>query len=326
MRTNPRILLVVDAAVRRTPAFARATELALATGANLHLFLPVYSWPIHAWSLLARASGSASQKSFVDQRAHLLDLEISVLRQRQIRVFPAIEWTPDPVASMRREIGRLAPDFVVKDAEPARSFPAFGMGADGRLLRHCGAPLLLVKREPAQQCPRVAVAVGVDRNGRLDTEFNREMVNAAANLARAMGAELHCVHVDQDLQVVQPPLHHGHQPFHWSPPPIPPGPFEAFTAALSLPEVRCHRLPGRVAEALRSFVNTYWIDQLVIGHDGSRSQGSDSPASLSRMIRSDVGCDLLVWQTSQFLARNVHKGLKQKALAATTTRWSAGMD
>lgn len=190
MKKRMQILVIVDPALKRSPALLRAMALARRMEATLQLRLFEYARELeqavrHGFDLEAYLRGRRSR----------LEEFAGHLRREGFTVECGVSWGNPRADQVIRETLALSPDFVVKDveAEPG-SLRGRLAGLDWQLLRECPAPLMLVHAGTGNLPKRIVAALDpLDENGK-PHELNVEILETATALAMQAGATLDAVH------------------------------------------------------------------------------------------------------------------------------------
>lgn len=271
------IFLVADPSLRRTPAFDRACQLALASQATLHICLPVRSRTIELAGLLRRKSAAAARCGFVEARRRWLQTEAGALRSKGLEVSCDARWSSNPARDLMSIINRLRPDLVVKDAEPDETLCGLGSGVQRHLLRACPAPFLLVRGEAGHEPHKVAAAIDTDRPGLGASASNELIFDTASTIAGYTHAELHLIQVRKHRTAPRAGADH----------------LAAFAQAHQVPPGRCHQtLDSSTGQGLVDFTEQDQIDFLVLGRsaDTRHLLPWSAPAE---QINHSASCDVL---------------------------------
>lgn len=192
MSQYQRILLMLGADLRHTPALERAAALAHATGATLHICAF-----IEEVDTLGLMSGDENllQSRVSDNRQWLAD-EATLMHENGIRVSTEVMLTRDLLQAALTQINEIEPDLLIKDVqhEPALK-RLLVTPLDWQLLRQSPCPVHLVTQVHCP-LPRIVVAaVDPVHPKHPYSDLNEAVIQAASNLAHQCNAELHLLHV-----------------------------------------------------------------------------------------------------------------------------------
>lgn len=306
MRQLRNILLLADHALERpSPAMRRAVQLALTTGAQLHMYLFEHCPAIDAIGHLNRQVAHLARNAFARERVAWLNDAAFSLKLQTPPIRTAFVWG---ALTHRRILGcirKLEPDLVIKDAQLEPSIQRIAPGPlDWKLLRLCPAPLMLVNRFASPMPRRVIAAVEPvapeHRQGRL----NDLIVQEAQALALQCKATVHLAHVFEGIppSVLGEPsrsiatlgrlydeLRNRAE-----------AQFREFAAEHSIPADCQHLLNGPPAETLAHFAADAKVDVLVLGTIRRGTMRRPAIGSTAERILHRAGCDVLVIKPEGF--------------------------
>lgn len=263
-----RILLIADAAMKRTPAFERAIWLARACGASLHIALFDRNNVIAGAALIDRDASNDARRSWILEREHWLRVEADTLAAEGVGVTSEVVWARPVADDILNVVADQQPDLVVKDVLLEGALQRVLLTPlDWQLLRQCTVPLMLVN-SLAQALPRRIVAA-VDASHDYKTgDLNDRVIQEALRLAIPCDAELHLVYAFSGPQQLIDPngtgigaigeLEQLLLPIHQQN-------FLDIANAHSVPADRRHFLRGTPAKVLSDFARQQHSDVIVIG-------------------------------------------------------------
>ncbi|MFK8331683.1 universal stress protein [Pseudomonas sp. BJa5] len=192
MSQYQRLLLMLGADLRHTPALERAAALAHATGATLHICAF-----IEEVDTLGLMSGDENLlKSRVSDNRQWLADEATLMHENGIRVHTEVMLTRDLLQAALTQINEIEPDLVIKDVqhEPALK-RLLVTPLDWQLLRQSPCAVHLVT-DVHCPLPRIVVAaVDPVHPEHPYSDLNEAVIQTASDLARQCNAELHLLHV-----------------------------------------------------------------------------------------------------------------------------------
>jgi universal stress protein E len=180
-----RILVCVGEA-KALPAtmLRKVATLARATGARVELF--------HALRPPAAAGTSAEDAAASCLRQ--LDKAAGSAQLRGIRVDTAVALDHPPHEAVVRRVMTETFDLVIASARPRPARFLVLRHTDWELIRHCPAPLLLVKSTRDYTRPAIVVAVDPFHANAKPANLDARLLEGAGTLASALGGSIHLFH------------------------------------------------------------------------------------------------------------------------------------
>jgi universal stress protein E len=192
-----KIMVVIDPTQREQPALEKAVRIAASYRSSLELYICDVEQDIpESW-----VGGSRSDEYREILRRRLLeDLErlAEPLRARGLDVRTACEWHAPLEQGIGHHVIRTQPDLVVKETHWHAAMPRVTLTrTDWNLIRQVPAPLLLVRRKPWPEHPRIAVSVDPCHPADRPAALDEAMVDEGRSIANALTGEVDVVHVLQ---------------------------------------------------------------------------------------------------------------------------------
>ncbi len=291
-----RILLLAPPEMSRSPAFERATELALSTGAALHILAFDYVSTLDVATLFDQKAMTQAREGYLELHRRWLHQEMGRLRGRGLDVSCNLFWCHHPLQPIIEYIRDLGIDLLIKDVhrEPGLK-RLFATPLDWQLLRDCPVPVHLVAAHTHPLPRHVLVAVDLGREA-AEEAFNDTLVEAGQAFARQCAGTFSLVHVhDKSRSYV-------HE-MGWGTLPMAEGlemasradeqqAFKALAQRNGVEKNQRHFLMGSVIETLGAFVDHNGVDVMVMGT--RHSHGLDSIlGSTAENILYRSACSLL---------------------------------
>ncbi|RBH55228.1 MULTISPECIES: universal stress protein [Pseudomonas] len=264
-----RILLLAPAEMNRSPAFERATELALSTGAALHILAFDYVPTLDVATLFDQKAMTQAREGYLDLHRRWLHHETDRLRGRGLDVSCNIFWRHHPLQPIIEYVRDLNIDLLIKDVHLESGLKRlFATPLDWQLLRDCPVPVHLVAGCSHPLPRHVLVAVDLGRE-RAEECFNDTLVQAGQAFARQCAATFSLVHVhDKSRSYV-------HE-MGWGTLPMAEGlemasradeqqGFKALAERNGVGKNQRHFLTGSVIDTLGQFVEHNGVDVMVMG-------------------------------------------------------------
>jgi universal stress protein E len=200
MRAISRILVAVkDPAARSLPAVTKATQLAGALGAQLHLFHAIDA------CVYADAMGSQArlQELQADERAQYLQRLGRIAARARLHgpaVSATAEWDFPVYEAIIREATRIGAGLIVAERHAGRHIAPGLLGiADWELLRLSPLPVLLVKRPRPYHRPLLLAALDPTHAFAKPAKLDGEILALGQLFSQALRGKLHAVHAYDPL-------------------------------------------------------------------------------------------------------------------------------
>ena len=187
------LLLIINPALRHSPAMSHAAALAKASGANLHIaaLIPSFKW----LSLLEEGDRESGRERYLQDHRGWLEAQAENLRGRGIEVTTEVAWAEDMKQDIIEHVTDMQPDVLIKEVQHESVLKrAFFTPLDWHLLRHCPVPVFLVGGSSFVLPRKVVAAVEVSDIESTDNELNDRIIKQACSLAMQCSAELHLLY------------------------------------------------------------------------------------------------------------------------------------
>lgn len=190
------LLVIVDPTSEDQAALRRAEQLAVDTGARLHLFCCDYHHDMSSFS----SRKSAKHATLAHNKAEMEALA-EPLRQEGIVVTTEAYWNSQWQESAVYASSRVGADLILKSSQ--KKTPGAQSTSDIDLLRKASCAVLLV-RDPAPWVhQRILAAITPDSNDSGHDLLNNQIITEAHRLAHATQSTVHCVTaLEKQLQIV----------------------------------------------------------------------------------------------------------------------------
>lgn len=190
-----RILVAVkDPWARSLPAIAKATQLARALGAQVHLFHAL-SNPLYLdVAEFERVTLSKLEHTEHARAATRLKVLAKRLDKAGVRVESTVEWDFPPHEAVIRAARRFDAGLIVADRHPTKHHLGWALRfTDFELLRLAPMPVLLVKTRQAYDRPSILAAVDPGHAYSKPLKLDREILQCAGQLTQALRGSLHAL-------------------------------------------------------------------------------------------------------------------------------------
>jgi universal stress protein E len=301
-----RIVAVIDPTASAQPALERAAWLARRLPAQLELLINDYD-PIlgqagtHARGLNADAAAKARAARLDAQLARLRALA-APLQAEGLEVSIDARWDhPLDEAIVRKAIDSHA-DIVVKDSHYHSALKrSLFTNTDWGLIRNCPAKLLLVKSHVTAASPRVLAAIDPLHERDAAATLDKRILETAAALSSAVGAELHVLHAFDITPVIAASTEAMMMPMALPITEIADAmsaehatAVHALTDAMKLPRERVHIPHGGARDQLVSMAQSLPADLVVMGAVSRSGLQRLFIGSTAEEVLDRLPCDVLI--------------------------------
>ncbi|CAI8851472.1 universal stress protein E [Pseudomonas sp. IT-P253] len=266
MSQYQRLLLIINPALRHSPAINHAAALAKASGATLHIAAFVKSLDI--LSLLEEGAREQARENYLHEHRHWLKDQAINLRGRGIEVTTEVTWSDDMQQDILDHVTEMQPDLLIKQVQHESALKrAFFTPLDWHVLRHCPIPVYLLGGGAHALPRKVVAAVDASVGNAENSELNDRIIQQASSLAIQCDAELHLLYAYDISQDYLEELGGGlklsdltkglRRELEKS--------FLKFCGRYGVPADRRHFVIGHPVSALSEFANEHHVDVIVMG-------------------------------------------------------------
>ncbi|MBA4363568.1 MAG: universal stress protein [Pseudomonas sp.] len=265
MSQYQRLLLIINPALRHSPAINHAAALAKASGASLHIAALVK--PLERLSLLDEGVQEKARESYLQDHRDWLKNQATNLNALGLKVTTEVMWADDMKQDILDHVTEMQPDLLIKEVQHESALKrAFFTPLDWHLLRHCPIPVYLVGGGGHALPRKVVAAVDASDTAPADSELNERIIQQATNLALQCDAELHLLYacdlsgvyladmgglalpdITKELRTTEEQS------------------FSKLAGRYGVPSDRRHFVLGHPVAALSDFANEQQVDVIVMG-------------------------------------------------------------
>ncbi|VVO84445.1 MULTISPECIES: universal stress protein [Pseudomonas fluorescens group] len=265
MSQYQRLLLIINPALRHSPAINHAAALAKASGAGLHIAALVK--PLEILSLLDEGVQEKARESYLQDHRDWLKNQATNLNALGLKVTTEVMWADDMKQDILDHVTEMQPDLLIKEVQHESALKrAFFTPLDWHLLRHCPIPVYLVGGGGHALPRKVVAAVDASDAAPADSELNERIIQQATNLALQCDAELHLLYacdlsgvyladmgglalpdITKELRTTEEQS------------------FSKLAGRYGVPSNRRHFVLGHPVAALSDFANEQQVDVIVMG-------------------------------------------------------------
>lgn len=292
------LLVVIDPTQSRQPALERAAWIARRCGAAIELLVCEFHSALDSGALFDHARLERARADLLEQRRAWLESLAEPLRQEGLQVDLAVRWGKPLHRIIIERATELRPDLLLKTTHSHGLLQRLLLSnSSWQLIRHCPVPLWLVKPELDWHGQRLAVAVDPTHSADKPASLDRQLIDSAQALGKALGLEDHYLHsyaplprtlvfdaelvADYEYYVERTGERHREA-------------FETLLAQYPVEPARRHLLQGFAEETLPRFVEDNGVDLLVMGAIARGHLDTALIGHTAERVLEAVGCDLLV--------------------------------
>ena len=292
MSQYQRLLLIINPALRHSPAVNHAASLAKANGASLHIaaLISTLRW----LSLLGEGDRALAREHYLQAHRIWLEAQAQNLRGRGIEVTTQVTWAQDIKQDIIDDVTQMQPDLLIKEIDHASVLKrALFTPLDWHLLRHCPVPVYLVGGSGLGLPRKIVAAVEVSDVESADDELNDRIIKQACSLAMQCNAELHLLYAcdisavflaDMDGLTLADLTKELRRDLEKS--------FLRLAGQFGVPSDRRHFIDGHPVKVLSEFADEHNVDVIVMGR--VQSHGLDKLlGSTTEHILYQVPCCVL---------------------------------
>lgn len=301
------ILVIIDPTTSEEaqPSLIRAEEYsAMHPHAELTLFICDYNSALDGGYFFASPGLEKARVSLLDSHLRLLDKLAAPLRERGVTVHTKAVWGKRLDRNILGAASEISADLVFKTTHHHNPLKRLLLtNTDWQLIRHCEAPLWLVKRadQPVRKvCASVDPLHEADKPAALDVRL--------VEVARAMAADQHepvqiahaysplprtlvydaSIIADYDGYAEDVRKRHAHA-------------LSSLGEQLGIDAGNRHLLQGYPEETIAEFVEQHQIDLLVMGAVSRSGLDNALLGHTAERLLDDVPCDVLVVKPAGFV-------------------------
>ncbi len=281
---RPAILFVViDPTTQSQRALKRAEQLAVDTGAQLHLFCCQYQQDLSKFE-----SRKGAKHDVLTETRNLLESLAQPLRDEGLEVDCEAYWNQDWQNSIVRAASRVGADLILKSSDPHSYLQRhLQKTSDFTLLRHATCSVLLVRDEGPWLEQNLLAAVTLDTEDSAHDLLNNSIITEAQRLAQATQSTLHCVtaiNPNNDIADVLKLL--GNEDIHSDE--------ERVSERFGIDPDRVHIQRGQAADVVSSTARDLRVDVLVMGTVARQGVAAMVLGNTAEQIIDKVDMDILV--------------------------------
>lgn len=190
-----RLLVIIDPTEMQQPSLERAAWMARHTGAALELLVCEYHSLIGLEALFSTAHAQIAKNHCLEQRQQWLENLAEPLRLQGLRVQCSVTWGKPLHDIVNAHLNATQPDLVFKTARPHNVVHNLLLNNESwQLIRHCAAPLWLVRTHHEWRGKRLAVALDPVHQEDPNATQDRQLIRSARVLEQQLGFHVDYIH------------------------------------------------------------------------------------------------------------------------------------
>ncbi|SDS14259.1 universal stress protein E [Halopseudomonas sabulinigri] len=299
------LLVVIDPTTEeQQPCLARAENLVQShPEARLTLLLCDYVAALDGGTLFESNSLEKARASLLHNHTAFLERLAAPLRAQGLQVDVQAVWGKRLDRHILQAAQQLKPDIVLKTTHHHNALKRlFLTNTDWQLIRHCEAPLWLVKRgeQPITQIGAAVDPLHIDDK---PASLDLKLINEARALADSTAATLHLVHCYNPLprtMVVDATLVVDYQGYADDVKKQHTDAFSDLLGRTKAGQAQQHLLKGYPEEAIPQLVEKLGINLLLLGAVSRSRMESALIGHTAERLLDEVPCDLLIIKPDDF--------------------------
>lgn len=280
------LLVIVDPNFNDLSSLKRAEQLAIDTGAQLHLFCCDYMHDISSYT-----SRKEAKSSTLTANKAQLEALATPLRQEGIAVTTEACWNSHWQEAAVHASSRIGAYLILKSS-PMKA-PGAKSESDVHLLRKASCAVLLVRDPAPWTHQRILAAITPDSDDSGHDLLNNQIITQAHRLGQATQSTVHCVTaLEQQLQIVDMfiLLADNHLPdeteVHSNE--------EHISQRFGVPPEQIHIHQGNPREVILQTVEDLRVDVLIIGTVARHGVKAALIGNTAEKLLSVIDTDILV--------------------------------
>jgi universal stress protein E len=297
MKIPKQILVVVSGKHDEHPALERALKFASVEDIHIHLFNSIYEPVMELTDVLSSNHRKELKRQYMADRRLYMDTLVEHLAEKDIKSTIHLTWHRELHEAIEDLVAELKPDLVIKRiSADASNINPFTMPVDRHLIRHCQAPLLLVRESHWDKKPLLA-AIDPTTSDAQHIALNRKILDYSQMLAYATKAEFHTIntfevpsmepamgmgYVNIDFERVKRDTEKSHKQK-----------MQRLLAEQDLASTQCHIVQGRPDIAIPKLAGNIDAQVVVLGTVGRTGLSAAFIGNTAEYILANLNCEIL---------------------------------
>lgn len=187
-----RILVVLDPENAEQIALTRAVEIARSTQSKLTLLTHTFELYCEEGSSLDKNSRESIKKALLARTQAWID-GLAATIEGVNDVTTEVHWCKHNHAAVNESLNNQSADLVIKSARPESLLKKLFTPENWGILRHCAAPVMLVKSAQPWRHNRILTCIDATSTDQGHVLINDNLLSYAENLSDHMNIDLHLV-------------------------------------------------------------------------------------------------------------------------------------
>jgi universal stress protein E len=297
MRIPKQILVVVSGKHSQHPALERALKFTEAEDVHIHLFNSIYEPVMELTDVLSSSHRKELKRQYMADRHLYMDTLANDLAEKNIECSIHVTWHRELHEAIEEAVDKLQPDLVIKRiSADASNINPFTMPVDRHLIRHCRAPLLLVKDSDWHKKPMLA-AIDPSASDQLHKALNKQILDYAKMLSNVTETKFRTIntfetpsmepamglgYINIDFERVRADTEQSHQ--------------EKMLTLLNeheLSDTSFHIVEGRPDVAIPDFAEDLGVQLVIMGTAGRTGLSAAFIGNTAEYILANLNCEIL---------------------------------
>lgn len=192
-----KVIALVDLEDEYEGVIKKAASLAKANAAGLELVTIDYSSYLEDGQFFEPLQAAELRLDLLEEHRLKLDEIAATLREDKLEVATFAAWGHPIHKSLNEHMKQPETTLVLKSTRHHNKIARlFLSNEDWELIRHCAAPLLLVKGQSWSKAPVFVTAIDPNHANDKPAALDHKLVNWSAHLAKGSGGSVHLFHSD----------------------------------------------------------------------------------------------------------------------------------
>ncbi|MCG8415119.1 MAG: universal stress protein [Pseudomonadales bacterium] len=284
------ILVVIEPDSDEQPALARATDLAKLADCRLELMLADHSPYLEDGFYFDPMQAKELRQQHGERRLTELENIAEPLRNQGLEISCTTAWGNPAHDEIIARINSSNPSLVIKATRHHNKVARLLLSnSDWELIRHCAAPLMLVKTEPWQSHPKILAAVDPYHVHDKPASLDNKLIAESRYLAELAEGEVHLFHSNW-----VPPLSGVYALVHDVQLDI--DLLHKLAESNSIAESHCHWSSDEIVKSLPETVEQLGINLVVMGAMSRSRLDEFLLGNTAERVLDSLECDVLLFR------------------------------
>lgn len=287
------ILVVIEPDADHQPALNRAQELAKMADCRLELMLADHMPYLEDGFYFDPVQAKELRHEHGEIRLKELEALAEPLREQGLEVSCITAWSNPPYAEVISRVESTHPSLVIKATRHHNKVARLLLSnVDWELIRHCAAPLMLVKDRAWQRPPVILTSVDPYHAHDKPASLDRRLITESQSLAALAEGDVHLFHSNwiPPMAGVYTLVHDVNQDISV---------LHDLANSFDIDEDHCHWSSDEVVDSLPAAVEKLNADLVVMGSISRSKLDEFFLGSTAERVLDKLECDVLVFRREQ---------------------------